>query len=148
MACDTQTLTTNASCFNCLDEHQLKAVRAYLLCQTLQPSLIIDDIALDVPVPINQAHGLGSTPRRVRFVGKVISALASYSIGDEIEGTAIECNLTNLPPFTWGANATNVWLVSDNTFGSGDDIVELKSGGSNYVNLSNTSVVGKLYIWR
>jgi hypothetical protein len=141
---------TNAACFNCLDEHQLRAVEAYLLCALNDPTLVIDDINLNPNQPLLQPHNLGSTPRRLRFVLKITSLSngVTYSIGDEIDAETIQPLTSFVPPFTWGANVTNVWIASDGGFSAGNCAVIEKTGGASYMIADSTNCVGKLYIWK
>jgi hypothetical protein len=58
------------------------------------------------------AHGLGATPRRVRWVMVCKTAEYNYSVGDEIDVATLQ-NSGNQATFTtYGANATNVFLVT------------------------------------
>lgn len=65
----------------------------------------------------NTAHGLAGLPRRVRWVLVNQTAEFGYAQNDEVDIATINTDPSSnfYPSFTWGASATNVWLLVNGT---------------------------------
>jgi hypothetical protein len=101
----------------------------------------------DVGAFINTAHGLGSTPARVRAVMVCTHASgdAGYAQNDEVD-VGQSAASANLLCFNVGANATNVFVVRNNQ--ANNDVYQLfhKSTG-NPTNLTTARWSIKVYAW-
>lgn len=60
----------------------------------------------------NLAHGLGGVPSLTRWVLVCKTGESNYAIGDEVDVSSLRQDATLLNQFSWGASATNVWLVA------------------------------------
>lgn len=154
MACPANTVLASAATngfFN-PDPQTLQVIIAQLTCDlkaaVSSPTLTADNINLTLGY--DQPHALGAVPSRVRFVLKFTSAAAGggYAVGDEVDGSCIYDGINEHPTFSFGANATNVWVHDGGgAFLSGDAKV-VSRVGSSIIPVDNTNVVGKLYVWR
>ena len=58
---------------------------------------------------ISEAHGLGAQPTKVRWALVCTGSEAGYSAGMEVDAAGI-LNVNTDHGFSWGADATNVWI--------------------------------------
>lgn len=129
---DTNTITTNASGQFTLAAHQASSVIGQgasggptnLTLGTgfattggvlnfVQPTFTSSLQSLATGVVANTAHGLGSTPLFVRWVLVCQTAEFGFSIGDELDVAATVTAGGFENAYTWGASASNVWLIQD-----------------------------------
>lgn len=65
-------------------------------------------------VTTNTAHGLPGKPQLVRWVLVCQTAELGYVSNDEVDVASLYDAGGTKPAFTWGADATNVWLIEGN----------------------------------
>ena len=64
---------------------------------------------------INVAHGLGTTPTRVRWVLQCVTTNAGYAVGDQVDASAVLVAGVGGSMYTAGANSTDIFLVAVNS---------------------------------
>jgi hypothetical protein len=116
MACDTQSLATNAACFNCLDDHQIKAIQAYLLCQvSISPAIAggftSADTSFAAATLFTFAHGLSTTPRNLYGVIVNQSTDLGYTAGQEVDIRGIFHTASGTEFCSLYADSTNVYIA-------------------------------------
>jgi hypothetical protein len=76
-------------------------------------------VSTNVTVRSNQSvvipHGLPAQPQSVRWVYVCTNAAAGYQPGQEVDISAIFCKDIGFPMYSWGADATSVYISEFNT---------------------------------